>query len=111
MGQKPRRVRGAHAAKDSDYFLPRRVRGKKYFSACQCQRRAVRPQSPLATKSSDFVSGFLLLVEQLVQLRHEGVDVLELAVDAGEADVGHLVGGFQLLHDLLTDDLGAGLAL
>ncbi len=28
MGQKPRRVRGAHAAKDSDYFLPRRVRGK-----------------------------------------------------------------------------------
>ena len=42
MGQKPRRVRGAHAAKDSDYFLPRRVRGKKYFSACQCQRRARR---------------------------------------------------------------------
>ena len=53
----------------------------------------------------------LLFVQQLVQLRHEGVDVLELAVHAGEADVGHLVGGLQLLHDLFADDLGAGLPL
>ena len=53
----------------------------------------------------------LLLVEQLIELRHEGVDILELAVHGGEADVGHLVCLFQLFHHLFTDVLGADLPL
>ena len=35
MEKMPRRVRGAHDAKVFDHFLTRRVRGKKYFSACK----------------------------------------------------------------------------
>ena len=41
---------------------------------------------------------------------HEGVDVLELAVDGGEADVGDLVHAAQLVHHLLADGLGRDLA-
>ena len=54
---------------------------------------------------------FSLLVQKLVQLGHKGVDVLELAIDRGKTDIGHLVGGFQLFHDLFADHLGAGLTL
>ena len=42
---------------------------------------------------------------------HEGVDILELAVHGGKADIGHLVGLFQLFHHLFADDLGADLPL
>ena len=54
---------------------------------------------------------FLFLVQELIQLAHEGVDILELAVDRGETDIGHFVGGLQLLHHLFTDDIGADLTL
>ena len=35
MEKMPLRVGGAHDAKVFDHFLTRRVRGKKYFSACK----------------------------------------------------------------------------
>ena len=52
-----------------------------------------------------------LVRKKLVELVHEGVDVLELAVDGGEADVGDLVHAAQLVHHLLADGLGRDLAL
>ena len=43
--QKPRRVRAAHGAKNFNYFLPRHVRGKKYFSAQQVPKARSGPQT------------------------------------------------------------------
>ena len=40
---------------------------------------------------------------------HEAVDVLELAIDRRETDVGHLVERLEALHDQLTDLAGADL--
>ena len=37
---RPRRVRGAHAAKIWTHFSPRRVRGEKYFSGRKCASEA-----------------------------------------------------------------------
>src|SRR5262245_41130197 len=51
----------------------------------------------------------LALLEQGLQLFQELVDVLELAVDRGEPNVGHLVEIAQLAHDQLTDELGGDL--
>jgi hypothetical protein len=47
----PRRVRAAHSANNSNHFLPRRVRGKKYYSVQQVPKARSEPQSFLAEKS------------------------------------------------------------
>ena len=52
-----------------------------------------------------------LLRQKLVQLRHEGADVLELAVDRGEADIGHLVHLTQAIHHQLSDPGGGHLPI
>ena len=45
----------------------------------------------------------LLFVQQLIQLIHKGADVLELAIDGSEADIGNLIYALQLIHDQLAD--------
>ena len=45
----------------------------------------------------------LFFLQQLSELAHEAVDVLELAVDLGKADVGDLVEGLEALHNKLAD--------
>ncbi len=49
--------------------------------------------------------------EQLFELGFEFADVLEVAVDAGEADVGDGVDVLEALHDELADGAGGALAL
>lgn len=44
-----------------------------------------------------------MLMQQAVELLHEHVDVLELAVDGCEADVGHFVDRIELAHDDAAD--------
>ena len=44
----------------------------------------------------------LLLRQELIQLRHEGIQILELAVDRGESDVGHLIHLPQPVHHLFA---------
>jgi hypothetical protein len=51
----------------------------------------------------------LFLFQQVFQLIHELVDILELAVDGSEADVGDLVDTVQSLHNRLTDTSGINL--
>ena len=46
-------------------------------------------------------SGFLL--QKMRKLLHKGIDILELAVDRGEADIGNLVERLEPLHDHLAD--------
>ena len=41
--------------------------------------------------------------QDLVELAHEAVDVLELPVDRGKADIGDFVERLQALHDELAD--------
>ena len=55
--------------------------------------------------------GHLFLLQDLGQLPHEAVDVLELTVHRGEADVADLVQGLEPLHDHLADVIGADLPL
>ena len=48
-------------------------------------------------------------VDDLGQLLHKAVDVLELAVHRGEAHVGYLVHGLELLHGVGADALAGDL--
>lgn len=50
------------------------------------------------------------LAKQLLQFAFEGFDVFELAVDAGEADVGDFVDFFQGVHDVFADDFAGDFA-
>ena len=52
-----------------------------------------------------------LAVEQPLELVHELGDVLELAVDRGEAHVGHVVELLQARHDALADRVARDLLL
>ena len=52
--------------------------------------------------------GFLA-IQQLIQLIHKRIDILELPVHRREADVGHLVQVPEALHDQLPDAGGADL--
>ena len=49
--------------------------------------------------------------KQLVQLGHEGADILELPVHRGKADIGHLVHILEPLHDHLADAAGGDLPI
>ena len=46
----------------------------------------------------------LLLFQNLIQLLHKAVDVLELAVDGGEADVGGFRLGARFVLDTFLSD-------
>src|SRR5258708_6807952 len=46
---------------------------------------------------------FFFGAQQLLQFRAELVDVLEIAVDGGKADIGDLVDQLQAFHDALAD--------
>ena len=52
-----------------------------------------------------------LRFEQPLERGHELVDVLEVAVDRGEADEGHLVELLQAVHQELADLVGRDLAV
>ena len=54
---------------------------------------------------------FLLFCKQLVKFIHKRVDVFELAVNRGEANVGNLVNALDLFHSQLADLRGRDLAV
>ena len=72
--------------------------------SCRMQK-----EEPSGSSLFSYLSVFAF--QQLGQLRHEGVDILELAVHRGETDIGHFVYLTQLLHDLLTHHIGSDLPL
>jgi hypothetical protein len=50
------------------------------------------------------ISGLTVLREKVGQFPHELVDVLELAIDRSESDIGHAIEIVELFHDSLTYD-------
>ena len=52
---------------------------------------------------SEGAGALFFVVQKFVELIHKGVDVFELPVDRGKANIGHLVQVFQLFHDQFTD--------
>ena len=91
--QKPRRVRAAHGAKNFNYFLPRHVRGKKYFSAQQVPKARSGPQSLWQKKRSFFArilklrvahrAGMQLHVADVADTRQVHHHALEAQTEAG----------------------------
>ena len=51
----------------------------------------------------------LKLFEHGLQLIHEGVDILEFAINGSEPDVSHFIQILQLVHHKLTDDAARNL--
>src|SRR5690554_4713568 len=64
-----------------------------------------------ATLALRFVGALGGLPGQAVDLGAELVEILEAAIDGGEADIGDLVEALQGLHHLLADDPGVNLPL
>src|SRR6266568_3206943 len=52
-----------------------------------------------------------MTIQQAFQLFLEFADVFEVAVDTGEADVGHGVEAFEVVHDQLANFAGGAFAL
>ena len=53
----------------------------------------------------------LFFFQQLCELVHKGVDILELPVDGGETDIGYFVNTLELLHRKLAYINGCHLAV
>ena len=70
------------------------------------KRRKKRPIPCPAAENGALVLFYTLLLtvaHQLFQLIEEALDVRELLIDRGKADIGHLVDFLQFLHGQLTD--------
>lgn len=54
---------------------------------------------------------FLFFFEQFCELVHKRIDILELPIDGGEADICNFVDALELLHRELADIDGSHLAV
>src|SRR6185295_2919282 len=91
---------------------PRARRACARTRAARAARPAARPRSPRSCGASTVRSrARVAAFEDRLELVQELRDVLELAVDAGEADVGDLVEVLELLHHQVADDRARHLAV